>query len=523
MGKTYAAVDWEAGPLGAVSSWSPTLLGVLDLIMNTRFPITLLWGPQFALVYNDAYAPLIVEKHPHALGQPAEAVFPEAWHLVGPMMEAVRDGQGANWVEDEYVPLYRRGFLEECYFTFSYSPVHNPDGVVEGVMDIATETTEQVISRRRLHLLSRVTEALADVEHLEDIPRVAVPLLRSALHDFAAVDIRLDGVGGKPTGDLPDWPAHRPREDAECIADHRNSRVAWLRLGSTGSSDRSYLVVALSPLLAPDEQYLEFLRLVAAAIRQALDRVRAWTAERRTAEAQKGIAEAFQRSLLPSTPTSGSPEVAVRYQPAVELAQVGGDWYDLFELPDGSLAVVVGDVAGHDRQAAAAMAKVRNMTRGVAYAMHPDPPSRVLERLDRAMYRTARDIVATAVLAQVAADKAGLLTMTWANAGHLPPVLIEPDGSTRLLEMPADLLLGLDEGARRVDHEIELKPGSTVVLYTDGLIERRGVPISAGLDWLTELLQDQQNSDVEELCDYVLRSAGAGTLQDDVALLALRA
>ena len=153
--RAYQEVDWAATPVGPAALWSPALRSALDLALNTRFPVTLFWGPEFVLVYNEAFVELIGDKHPAALGRPARVVFPEAWDTIGPMMHAVLAGNGATWVEDERVPLWRSGRLEECWFTFSYSPVRGEDGVIEGVLDIATETTRQVLALRRLELLGR--------------------------------------------------------------------------------------------------------------------------------------------------------------------------------------------------------------------------------------------------------------------------------------------------------------------------------------------------------------------------------
>jgi serine phosphatase RsbU (regulator of sigma subunit) len=232
------------------------------------------------------------------------------------------------------------------------------------------------------------------------------------------------------------------------------------------------------------------------------------------------MSEAFQRSLLPAPIRRDRPEVAVRYLPAVELGQIGGDWYDWFELPDGSLTVVVGDVAGHDEHAAAAMAQVRNMLRGVARILHPATPSQVRRGLDLAMQGNAANTFATAVLAQVSGQAEDALSLTWTNAGHPPPVLLRPDGTAELLETTPNLLLGLDPEAVSVDHRIELPDGSTVVLYTDGLIERRGVALAAGFDWLLSELQGRHAMDPEALCDHLL--SGITDPDDDIALLVLR-
>src|SRR3954454_8112238 len=113
----YAAVDWAATPLGPVDAWTPALCNAVDLALHSRFPITLFWGPEFVLVYNEAYVDLIGEKHPSALGSPARVVFPEAWHTIGPKMQGVLAGGAPVFAVDEPVPLERHGMLEECYFT----------------------------------------------------------------------------------------------------------------------------------------------------------------------------------------------------------------------------------------------------------------------------------------------------------------------------------------------------------------------------------------------------------------------
>lgn len=520
----YRAVNWAATPLGPVSGWSDTLVSTVSIMLHTHFPVTLLWGPELVLVYNAAYVPMIGDKHPGALGRPAREVFPEAWDVIGPMLHGALDGR-ASWVEDAPIPLHRHGFLEDCFFTFSYSPVTNRDRVVEGVIDIASETTSRVITGRRLQLLTTLRDRIADATTPDDVRHRALPLLRAATDDLAAVDIWLDGDTGDDEPTLPAAPAHFSWDgNTEVSQQEGDLTLAWLPLGAadpaTGPSGRSAFVVALNPRLAPDGDYLAFLRLMASTLGQVLDRVHAAAAERRAAEIRRGMAEAFQRSLLPDPIRRARPEVAVRYQAAVELSQIGGDWYDWFELPDGSLTVVIGDVAGHDQRAAAAMAQVRNMLRGVARSVHPAMPSAVKRGLDLAMQGPTDSIFATAVLAQVSGQDRDALTLTWANAGHPPPVIIHPDGSAELLETRPNLLLGVDPDAECDDHRVDLPPGTTVVLYTDGLVERRGVPLTTGFAWLVDTLRDRHEMDVESLCDYLL--TGLGASDDDIALLVLR-
>jgi hypothetical protein len=480
-----------------VPAWSPALRNAVDLALQTRFPVTLFWGPEFVLVYNEAYAGLIADKHPAALGARAADVFPEAWDVIGPMMESVRAGHGATWVEDERVPLWRNGRLEECYFTFSYSPVRGADGVIEGVMDIAAETTRQVLDRRRLELLADLGAALGDVQYAAEVRERALTLLRGAVDDLPSVEIRL---GEESAG------------RAVVVEETPHGRVASLPLAARTAAGGA-LVVGLSEHLAPDGAYLGFLRLIADSLGQALDRVRA-------REAERSMSEALQLSLLAWPPSAPGVEIAVRYRPAAEQAQVGGDWYDAFELDDGTLTVVVGDVTGHDVDSAVAMAQVRNLLRGVGVTLQAAPAA-VLAGLDRAMQGLGVAVFATAILAQIGPpDADGARRMVWCNAGHLPPVVLAPDGRAQLLEAPPDVLLGVAV-AQRADRVTILEAGSAVVIYTDGLIERRGVALTESLAWLTGVVGGQERRSAEALADHVVDQLDA-VVEDDVALLVMR-
>ena len=481
--RSYEEVDWSATPLGPVEDWSLTLRNAVDFVLQTQFPVTLFWGPEFVLVYNEAYASMIAEKHPAALGSPAREVFPEAWQVIGPMMQSVHDGHGATWVEDAPIPLVRRGRLDEAYFTFSYSPVRAPGGVIEGVMDIATETTRQVIDRRRLRTLGRLREVLAATDGAAEIFERALEVLRADPADFPSAALR---------------PALAQVEPLELV-----EGVARLALGPRRIG-RGVLEVRLSAQLEPDRGYLGYLRLVASAIGQALDRVDA-------REAERSFSESLQRSLLTEPPRAPGLDVAARYQPATRVARVGGDWYDAFRGPGGCLTLVVGDVTGHDRRAAAAMAQLRGLLRGVAYTQ-AGAPARCLEVLDRAMEGLAVGEFATAVLAELDGT-----ALRWSNAGHMPPAVLAPDGTVRFLETRPEPLLGLGAGPR-TDHVEELAPGSAVVLFTDGLIERRDESLDRGLERLAASLEELREPDAEAICDHLLAQLGSRR-DDDVALL----
>ena len=301
---------------------------------------------------------------------------------------------------------------------------------------------------------------------------------------------------------------------------------AWIALPlRAGGRVRGSLTVGwVTPQRFADDD-LELVVAFAAQCAQALDRVLTREAERAALTALAGTVEALQRSLLSEPPEPDHLRVAVRYLPAARQAQVGGDWYDSFVLADGRTVLVIGDVTGHDSDAAAAMAQVRNVLRGVAHS-GGGTPAEVLAGLDRAMRDLAVGTLATAVLAtveQTAADAArGDRVLRWSNAGHPAPMLVLPDGTVEVLERPADLLLGVDPDRRRSDHLQVLPPDSTVLLYTDGLVERRGVSLDDGVAWLAGLLRELRHLPLEELCDRVLGEL-AGRVEDDVALLAIRA
>ncbi len=240
---------------------------------------------------------------------------------------------------------------------------------------------------------------------------------------------------------------------------------------------------------------------------------------------QRDLADALQRSMLTDPPQPEHSEIVVRYVPAAEGAEIGGDWYDAFLQRGGTTVLAIGDVVGHDTRAAAAMGQVRGLLRGISYSSGGSP-AEVLSELDRAVQGLALDTMATALLAQLEPDTdddAGRMRLRWANAGHPPPVLLASDGSVVLLDgKQADLLLGVAPETVREDHVAVLAPGSTVLLYTDGLVERRDRDIDAGTDQLLEVLGRCAGLELGELCDRVLEQMFLPGAEDDVAVLAVR-
>ncbi len=153
--------DWSATPLGPVETWPPPLRAAIDLILSATTPIGLYWGPDFVLVFNDAWRRLIGAKHPGALGRPAREVFSEIWGEIGPMLAGVLAGRGAAQVRDRCLPLDRDGRIEEAWFSFGLDPIRLADGSVGGILNIATETTGRILTDRRREEAER---ALRDSE-----------------------------------------------------------------------------------------------------------------------------------------------------------------------------------------------------------------------------------------------------------------------------------------------------------------------------------------------------------------------
>ncbi|MFC8095929.1 SpoIIE family protein phosphatase [Streptomyces sp. NPDC057301] len=237
---------------------------------------------------------------------------------------------------------------------------------------------------------------------------------------------------------------------------------------------------------------------------------------------QRAVAEAMQRNLLAPLPQPGRLRLAARYQPAPAGSQVGGDWYDAFELKDGTLALVIGDVVGHDLTAAAGMAQLHGILRSLAWD-HTGPPGAVVDRLDDAMPAITTVPMATLVLAKVEGDPhTGPWTLHWTSAGHPPPLLLPPGGDAQYLEAGQGLVLGAPVGTAggRPDATHPLPPGSTLLFYTDGLIEIPGSDLDTGLDRLRRHALALAHAPLDTLCDQLLARMPPGST-DDVALLAL--
>ncbi len=164
MADLIRSFDWSATPVGPIEQWPETLLVTVNLLLATRHPMFLWWGDDLIQFYNDAYRPSIREdKHPKAVGQPGRECWPEIWHIIGPQIEGVMSRGEATWHEDQLVPIYRNGKLEDVYWTYSYSPVRDPDGTIRGTLVTCSETTGRVLADRQLRISQERYKALFDL------------------------------------------------------------------------------------------------------------------------------------------------------------------------------------------------------------------------------------------------------------------------------------------------------------------------------------------------------------------------
>ena len=429
----------------------------------------------------------------------------------------------------------------------------------DGLLLYFTDVTERRVAQERLAMLARVSAELAGTLDAgvatARLPRLLVP----ALGDWCVLTVVEDD--GRPR-DVGWWhadPSQRPLVDryAAVRLDSMpvTSPVVRALMGETvvsASSDVVDLLPAgdareLALLLGvssgvtlplrgrgrtlgvltlyydgarrPTDAELSTAREVADRVGLALDNARLFSEQRK-------LAEELQRSLLSGPVQFDQAHVVVRYTPAAEAARVGGDWYDAFIQPSGSMMVVIGDVVGHDTAAAADMGQLRSLLRGIA-TYSDAGPGEVLRGLDAAMAQLQLDTYATAAVARFeqTPDEAarGVTRMRWTNAGHLPPLVIHPDGTlAALAEWKGELLLGVDAAVRRDESVVTLDDGTTVLLFTDGLIERRDADLDEGMARLREAAADLAGAPLDVLCDQLVDRLVHGRPEDDVALVAVR-
>ncbi|GAA2518772.1 hypothetical protein Ahu01nite_075340 [Winogradskya humida] len=371
----------------------------------------------------------------------------------------------------------------------------------------------------RAMFLAETTRALEEPYRLMPRARNLVERLVPAIAEWAAVRLQIG-----PAGLLAD--AGGPAPDQVRLAERvaivvANGKAEFTDVGAdpdcavlpltAGGKVLGTLALRMAPGRRTAAAEAAFLSDLADRAGLALENARLY-------EQERAIARTLQRSLLagdlPSDPRFA---VETHYQAAAQDLEVGGDWFDAFLITPDKLAVVVGDVVGRGIDAATTMGQLRSAIRALASA--EAGPARLLERLDRFV-----DRVESARMATVAYAEINLTTneMTYACAGHLPPLLTEPGGSPRYLLDGRSGAIGSRAGSTaRIEHRVPLSPGSRLLLYTDGLIERRTRPIDKGFEVLARTYAGRRDSPLPGLTKGLAQTLVGGDHPDDVCLLCL--
>lgn len=545
VGRFARGIAWDHTPLDAPDTWPLALRHAVRLCFSTRFPVMIVWGPDLTLIYNDGYRDMLgTDKHPHAFGAPARIVWAEIWDDIGPLFDTVLTTGRATWSQNMPLVMNRSGFDEETYFTFSYSPLLDDDGAIAGVLDIATETTHEVVNQRRMATLGDLHAALpttfttlrAFASPIIDVIARSADISRGAFYDVSGAHPQvLTHTGAASEATELAAVEHALATGQRTVAD--GLVVKPLR-DTSRRGVAGVLVLRAAAQLPWDDAYARYLTgfatTIGAALRDAvrlrttLDalRQRVERSEEETAEA-RALALTLQQAVLSDPPQPDELEVVVHYQPASLEREIGGDWYDAFVTPDGATTLVIGDVVGHDLNAAATMGQLRGLVRAIGYDSQQSP-ARLLERVDAAIKGLDLGIhaVATTIVARIEQDgderSRGVRTVRWSSAGHLPPVLVRADGSVDVLTVRNDLPLGLRPDAVRHDHTVELSADDTLVLYTDGLVERRGHSIRDDITALAEALRGTHRATLDDLVQTALARTLPSDNEDDVAMVALR-
>ncbi|MFG1941673.1 SpoIIE family protein phosphatase [Nonomuraea sp. NPDC048826] len=445
------------------------------------------------------------------------------------------------------------------YFRVQAVPVVEGGRVVEWV-GAATDIEEERRQQRRRRLLDRAAAAMAGATSLEEmlgaLADVIVPELADGCGVHLVTDLA-DGLTDRPSlvvdrvataaapgvPRVPSYGAQRLTSEGGFVRAVQEARpllatfpagappddlgppatMRWLRESRANclailpvlvdGTVTALVTVSTCGERPPIEQ--DDLDLLRRTFEQANDALRNVMRFQRARQ----IAFAMQHSLLAEPPRVPGLIITARYRPAQAAAEVGGDWYDSFQLPGGATVLAIGDVAGHDLRAAVAMGQLRNMLRGLAVDRQ-EPPGEILARLNTATGTLYGEDTATCVLARVERQDDGF-ELHYSVAGHPPPLVTTPDGEARFLEEAVNPLLGIPHQHAFLSAREPLPERGTLLFYTDGLVELPGEDLDDGLARLRDLAASLADAPLDQFCDELLGRMPVSE-QDDIAMIALR-
>ena len=328
MGQLMRSLDWSNSPLGPYENWPQSLRTTISICLSSRFPMLIWWGPELIMLYNDAYRTILGDtKHPQAMGQRGQECWPEIWDIIGPMLLDVMTTGSATWSDNQMLPLERNGYSEECYFTFSYSPIRDETGGIGGVFTAVTETTRQVLSERRLRMLHDLAEYSAEAKTAEEACLISAGILAQNAADIPFALLYLleeDGKTAKLAGsfgldihtpaspthvdlnsessDSNQWPLTRVAHTQQAeIVENISSRFDPFYVHSDGliphsvlvlpisrpglSAPYGILIAGISPMRALDDDYRNFFELVTEQIATSISKANAYHEANLRAEA----------------------------------------------------------------------------------------------------------------------------------------------------------------------------------------------------------------------------------------------
>ncbi|TQS22549.1 SpoIIE family protein phosphatase [Microbispora hainanensis] len=443
------------------------------------------------------------------------------------------------------------------HIRFRAVPVRENGEVVEWV-GTSTDVEQEWQEERRGRLLERAADAVSDITNLEEMCQALAEVVVPELADTCDVHLLREPNGGLPYAHaivaerlgcavregIPRLPMLQEHYCAEVLRQavgqrrpaylsfpHGRPPFLYPEAISTWLAEIEAHNVVILPIVVEGE--------VAAVVTacacgdrppisqadidlmgQILDHTHAAISNALRFRRTQRVALALQHSLLADPPHVPGLELAARYQASPTAAEIGGDWYDAFLLPGGAVELVIGDVAGHDLAAAVRMSQVRNMLRALAVD-RDECPGDVLRRLNCALEALNGETTATCVLTSVERDVEGVWRLAYSAAGHPPPLLVTGEGEARFLQDAGNPLLGLRYEQPWISAIEPLPPHSTLLLYTDGLVERRGEDLGDGLERLRRRVEPLAREPLGRFCDQVLTGMPV-TGEDDVAMIALR-
>src|SRR4051812_26156229 len=520
--RALLAFPWATTPIGPVDAWPDQLRLLVQVMLGSEFPMMIVWGPEYTQLYNDAFRPILgTAKHPDALGRSTRETWAEIWDDIGPLFARVFAGEAVRNA-DHRLLINRNGYDEETFFTYSYSPIHNDSDLVAGMLVVATETTAQVVDRRRLRCMGDLARALAGATSIESVTDVTIDALRDCV---PATAIAVDAVADDRVLRIASLSGHRAEvTDRARIRDAANSRLpvvldeewepGWPASRVAFAIDhptlRMVVTVATNRCRPFDEEYEQFIDLVRATVSASMTAALVRADE---LGALRLISDTLQDAMLELA--ADLPTVAARYLPKASNLTVGGDWYDVIDLGEGCRGLIVGDCVGHGLDAATAMGALRNVSR--ALLADGRGPAEVIASLDR--FATTLPAAGCATVVCAVVDLAEQ-TITYSNAGHPPPLLVH-DGHVVWLDQALDTPLAVNEPTRR-EARLDVRVDDLLILYTDGLIERRDEVLDIGLLRLADAAVAFRNEPVENVANRLINELVGTTALDDVALVVKR-